>query len=244
MRLSNLLVRLADSVRVRRRLVRLAMVPLALSVLAAVAVAQERAVPLETRARGAERVIVGRVASVDAAWQVNDFGDRLIVSAVRVTVDETLKGQTQQTVDVEVEGGTIGDLTLQRFGFDDLQARREGGLLLDAKPPRHAGAVHARTGAAEARRSEPRRRQQHDSRSDPRRRKAGRASQSTEINCDEANMVCLRSDGCARDRVVHGLARLHDQWRTLDRDARALRRQHGESGSADQRNRSGPPGWR
>ena len=48
----------------------------------------------------------------------------------------------------------------------------------------------------------------------------------------------------ARDRVVHRLARLHDQWRPLERDARALRRQHRESGSADQRNRAGPPGWR
>jgi len=91
----------------------LAMLPLALCMLAAAAAAQERAVPLETRARGAERVLVGRVASVNPAWQVNDFGDRLIVSVVRVTVDETLKGQTQQTVDVEVEGGTIGDLTLR-----------------------------------------------------------------------------------------------------------------------------------
>ena len=123
MRVSNLLVRLADSVCVRRRLGRLAMVSLALSGLAPVAVAQERAVPLETRARGAERVIVGRVASVDAAWQVNDFGDRLIVSAVRVTVDETLKGQTQQTVEVEVEGGTIGDLTLR---VSDLTTFRPG----------------------------------------------------------------------------------------------------------------------
>jgi hypothetical protein len=123
MRLSNLLVRPADSVRVRSGLVSLVMLPLGLSILAAVAVAQEQAVPLETRARGAERVVVGRVASVNAAWQVNDFGDRLIVSAVHVTVDETLKGQTQQTVDVEVEGGTIGDLTLR---VSDLTTFRPG----------------------------------------------------------------------------------------------------------------------
>jgi len=36
-----------------------------------------------------------------------------IVSVVSVTVDETLRGPSQQAVDVEVEGGTIGDLTLQ-----------------------------------------------------------------------------------------------------------------------------------
>jgi hypothetical protein len=70
------------------------------------------AVPLAERARGADRVIVGRVASIDPVWQVNEFGDRLIVSVVHVSVNETLKGQSQPTLDVEVEGGTIGDITL------------------------------------------------------------------------------------------------------------------------------------
>lgn len=44
-------------------------------------------VPLVDRARGAEQVIVGRVSSVSPEWRVNDFGDRLIVSVVRVAVD-------------------------------------------------------------------------------------------------------------------------------------------------------------
>jgi len=65
------------------------------------------------RTRGAERIVVGRVASVAPVWQVNEFGDRLIVSVVRVVVSETLKGQARPTLDVEVEGGTIGDLTLR-----------------------------------------------------------------------------------------------------------------------------------
>jgi hypothetical protein len=69
-------------------------------------------VPLAERARGAERVVVGRVASVAPQWQVNEFGDRLIVSRLRVTVSETLKGDQAPAVDVEVEGGTIGQLTL------------------------------------------------------------------------------------------------------------------------------------
>jgi hypothetical protein len=73
---------------------------------------QDLPVPLVERARGAERVVVGRVSTVAPAWQVNEFGDRLIVSSVRVAVDETLKGPQQATVTVEVEGGTIGDLTL------------------------------------------------------------------------------------------------------------------------------------
>ena len=80
---------------------------------ATLAMAQEGPpVPLVERARGAERIVLGRVASVSPEWRVNDFGDRLIVSVVRVAVDETLKGDSQATVDIEVEGGTIGSLTL------------------------------------------------------------------------------------------------------------------------------------
>ena len=74
--------------------------------------AQDAPVPLADRARGSERVVVGRVTAVNPVWQTNEFGDRLIVSVVSVAVDETLRGPTQQAVDVEVEGGTIGDLTL------------------------------------------------------------------------------------------------------------------------------------
>jgi hypothetical protein len=70
-------------------------------------------VPLRERTRGSERVVVGRVASVSPQWKVNDYGDRLIVSVVHVSVDETLKGQAEPSVDVEIEGGRIGDLTLR-----------------------------------------------------------------------------------------------------------------------------------
>jgi hypothetical protein len=76
-------------------------------------VAAGQAVPLADRARGAERVVVGHVASVTPAWRTNDFGDRLIVSSVHVAVEETLKGEAQSALDIEVEGGTIGTLTLR-----------------------------------------------------------------------------------------------------------------------------------
>jgi hypothetical protein len=71
------------------------------------------AVPLAERHRGAERVIVGHVAAVNPVWKENEYGDRLIISIVRVTIDETLKGQVQPSIDVEVEGGTIGELSLR-----------------------------------------------------------------------------------------------------------------------------------
>ena len=76
------------------------------------AISAQVPVPLAERARGAERVVVGRVASVTPQWQVNEFGDRLIVSTLHVTVSETLKGESTPTVDVDVEGGTIGQLRL------------------------------------------------------------------------------------------------------------------------------------
>lgn len=75
------------------------------------------ALPTE-RARGAEQVVVGRVSAVTPVWRDNDFGDRLITSIVRVTVDETLKGARRQTVDVEIEGGTIDGLTLHVSDLD------------------------------------------------------------------------------------------------------------------------------
>ena len=68
---------------------------------------------LVERARLAERVVVGRVASSQPIWRVTEHGDRLIVTVLRVVTGETLKGAAESTLDVEVEGGTIGDLTLR-----------------------------------------------------------------------------------------------------------------------------------
>ena len=74
--------------------------------------------PPAARARGAEQVVVGRVSAVTPVWRDNDFGDRLITSIVRVTVDETLKGAQRQSIDVEIEGGTIDGLTLRVSDLD------------------------------------------------------------------------------------------------------------------------------
>lgn len=101
--------------------------------------AQRADVPVMERARGADQVVVGHVSSVTSVWRDNDFGDRLITSIVRVVVDETLKGASQQSVDVEVEGGTIGTLTLRVSDLDKfapgdravfyLKHNRRGGLV-------------------------------------------------------------------------------------------------------------------
>ena len=80
--------------------------------------AQRPDVSLTERAGGAEQVVVGRVSSVTPVWRNNDFGDRLITSLVRVTVDETLKGARRQSVDVEIEGGTLDGITLRVSDLD------------------------------------------------------------------------------------------------------------------------------
>jgi hypothetical protein len=122
--------------------------------------AQELTVPASDRARGAEQVVVGHVSSVTPVWRDNNFGDRLIVSVVHVIVDETLKGSSQSSVDVEVEGGTMGSLTLRVSDLDTfapgdravfyLQHNRRGGLIphrrgLGLQKLDVAGRVHGST---------------------------------------------------------------------------------------------------
>lgn len=91
-------------------------------------------VPLAERASGAEHVVVGRVTAVTPQWQVNDFGDRLIVSVVRVAVSETLKGGAGTSVDVDIEGGTIGDLTLNVSDQVTMQPGERAVFYLDRSP--------------------------------------------------------------------------------------------------------------
>ena len=67
-------------------------------------------------ARGAQRVVVATVTRVEPVFHVNEHGDQLIVSRTHLRVDEVLKGgrpaAESQDVVMEVEGGTLGDVTL------------------------------------------------------------------------------------------------------------------------------------
>ena len=70
-------------------------------------------VSLPDRARGAERVVVASVENVTATWETNEFGDKLIVSHVTLRVEEALKGRAAQVLSMDLDGGTIGNLTLE-----------------------------------------------------------------------------------------------------------------------------------
>ncbi len=78
---------------------------------------------LADRARGAGRVVIAQVVDVQSRFATNRFGDQLIVSTVVLDVAETLKGQAARTLNVDIEGGTVGDLTLK---VSDLPSFRPG----------------------------------------------------------------------------------------------------------------------
>ena len=67
---------------------------------------------LVERARGAKKIVVATVEDVQSNFDVNDSGDRLIVSHALMRVDETMKGPKEPVVTMTVEGGTVGELTL------------------------------------------------------------------------------------------------------------------------------------
>ena len=80
-------------------------------------------VDVATRARGAGKVVVARIVDVRAQFETNRFGDQLIVSHAILEVLETWKGAPEATMNVAVEGGTVGDLTLK---VSDLPSVNEG----------------------------------------------------------------------------------------------------------------------
>lgn len=93
-------------------------------------------VPIEARARGADRVVLGRVADVQSRFDVNEFGDQLIVSDVTVHVEETLKGLRSASLILTIEGGTVGDLALTVSDMPRLRVADRAIFFLD--PPRGA----------------------------------------------------------------------------------------------------------
>lgn len=71
-----------------------------------------RSAALDERLRGAEKVLVAVVRRADPRWEQNAFGDRLIVSRIRLDVQEVLKGSSTPVEWLQVEGGTLDGLTL------------------------------------------------------------------------------------------------------------------------------------
>lgn len=93
--------------------------------------ASGRPVDIPERIRGAGRVVVAQVTTLRADWRTNSFGDQLIVSRVALHVEETLKGTPAATLALDLEGGTIGDLTLHVSSLPALSTGERAVFFLD-----------------------------------------------------------------------------------------------------------------
>ena len=78
-----------------------------------VATSEAQNVDVAQRAQGAQKVVVAKVTGTAARWHRNEFGDRLIVSELRLAVEETLKGTSAAVLSMDIEGGTLDGVTLR-----------------------------------------------------------------------------------------------------------------------------------
>jgi hypothetical protein len=96
------------------------------------AAAQGNSVPLADRIRGAGVVVVATPTALNARWQQNAFGDRLIVSRFTLHVEEKLKGTPAADVLVDLEGGTLDGVTLQVSTLPELAPGERAVFFLDS----------------------------------------------------------------------------------------------------------------
>jgi hypothetical protein len=90
-----------------------------------------RQIDIPERIRGAGRVVVAQVTGVTPGWRTNSYGDQLIVSRVALHVEETLKGTPAAALALDLEGGTIGNLTLHVSSLPGLSAGERAVFFLD-----------------------------------------------------------------------------------------------------------------
>jgi hypothetical protein len=88
-------------------------------------------IDIGTQAKGAKKVVVATVVDVQSTFDVNDFGDRLIMSHVLLQVEETMKGPHEPSATVTLEGGTVGDLTLSVSDMPKMARGERAVLFLD-----------------------------------------------------------------------------------------------------------------
>ena len=88
-----------------------------------VSASNESKLDVGVRAKGAKKVVLATVSDVKAEIGENDYGDSLILSRVTMRVNETMKGAHEANVAVTIEGGTVGDLTLE---VSDMPVMEEG----------------------------------------------------------------------------------------------------------------------
>ena len=86
------------------------------------------------RAKKAGKVVVATVTNVESEFGENAYGDRLILSQVTMQVDETMKGAHEGSLVVTLEGGTVGDLTLDVSDMPTMEKGERAVLFLSSTP--------------------------------------------------------------------------------------------------------------
>ena len=90
-------------------------------------------------------MVLATVTDVESAFGENDFGDSLILSHVTFRVDETMKGKHDETLTMTIEGGTVGDLTLEVSDMPRMERGERAVLFVEDS--RKGGYVPHRRGA-------------------------------------------------------------------------------------------------
>ena len=85
-------------------------------------------------ARGASRVVVATVGDVSARWETNEHGDEIIMSNVTLQVEEALKGGPAKLLEMDLIGGTVGDITLEVSSLPKLARGERAVFFLEANP--------------------------------------------------------------------------------------------------------------
>jgi hypothetical protein len=73
---------------------------------------------------------VGHVTKVTSRFGTNAFGDHLIFSDVSIAAEEVLKGHVPPAIQITIEGGTVGDVTLEVSDVASLHAGDRAVFLL------------------------------------------------------------------------------------------------------------------
>ena len=88
-------------------------------------------IDIRERAQGAGKVVVATATTVTPVWRTNSYGDQLSVSLVGLQVEETMKGEPANFVTLDLEGGTIGDITLHVSSLPSLKPGERAVFFLD-----------------------------------------------------------------------------------------------------------------
>ena len=109
---------------------------LALICLVGTAAIADSVVPtsLAVRLRGASRTVVGSVAQLEPRMVRTPRGDRMIVTRTWLRVEEALKGGGDSFLPVDVEGGTIGELSMRVSDMEPLRVGERAVVMVEPTP--------------------------------------------------------------------------------------------------------------